>query len=111
MAYGVVDVAIELDLSPGRVRQLTEWALPAPLPCVRIGRRREFNPVAVAAWEKERRAFFGGDPRKHRDGHGFAEYLRLDRKTRLRRRLATKYGGKLGVTEALLDRWAARGWR
>lgn len=106
------DVARVLGLSRGRVRALTKFALPRPLPCVwDLGRRRLFDPALVDAWQAERLEYFGGHPRHWATTHSqFSSDRKAKRTVVLRKKLAEKYGNRLGITEALLDRWAARGW-
>lgn len=93
------EVARLLRLRPGTVRRLTKHALPRPLPFEWALNKHErvFDPVEARLWDLERKDWWKFDSEGQRK--------------RRRDRLEKKYGGKLGVTKEILDRWAKRGWR
>jgi len=86
------EVARMLQLSRGRVRALTTHALPKRLPCEWVDGERVFDPVEVRLWDLERKDWWKYDAGR-------------------RARLERKYGGRLGMTAEILDRWAKRGWK
>jgi hypothetical protein len=53
---------------------------------------RVFDPVEVRLWDLERKDWWKYDAGR-------------------RARLERKYGGRLGMTAEILDRWAKRGWK
>lgn len=93
------EVARLLRLSCGSVRRLTKMALPRPLPFEWAINKHErvFDPVEARLWDLERKDWWKYDSPAQRD--------------RRRAKLEKKYGGKLGITPEILERWAKRGWR
>lgn len=98
------DVARMLGLSCSRVRQLTsEGQRPRPLPVAqwhgdRWAGWREYDRGQVEEWARDRQEWLS---------RGRA----VEEMARRRARLEARYGGRLGVTPAVLDRWARKGWR
>jgi hypothetical protein len=72
---------------------------------------RIFDMDAILKWAQEREQFFDGDPQHPGPNSKFRAMRKAQTVARHRERLSEKYAGKLGVTEALLDRWAKKGWR